>query len=96
VKYYNGEELQTKEDVYMNKVAIVTGGGSGLGQAVALRLAKEGIHIAVVDIQEEGGNATVKQAKALGVASFFCEGRCFKAGRSEKLCGSNCRPVWHN
>ncbi|AWP38273.1 glucose 1-dehydrogenase [Weizmannia sp. CD-2023] len=55
----------------MNKVAIVTGGGSGLGQAVALRLAKEGVHIVVVDIQEEGGNATVEKVKALGVDSFF-------------------------
>ncbi|AJO21417.1 glucose 1-dehydrogenase [Weizmannia coagulans] len=55
----------------MNKVAIVTGGGSGLGQAVALRLEKEGVHIVVVDIQEEGGNATVEKVKALGVDSFF-------------------------
>jgi len=33
-----------------NKVAIVTGAGQGLGEAIALRLAKEGCSVAIVDI----------------------------------------------
>ncbi len=37
----------------MSKTAIITGGGSGLGQSTAVRLAQEGINIAVVDISEE-------------------------------------------
>lgn len=38
----------------MGKVAIITGGGSGLGQATAERLAQEGVNIAVVDVSEKG------------------------------------------
>jgi hypothetical protein len=52
-----------KEAVNMSKVAIITGGGSGLGQAAAIRWAIEGINIAVVDINEEGGNETVKMVE---------------------------------
>ena len=55
----------------MAKVAIITGAGSGLGQATALRLAEEGINIAVVDINETGGNETVELVKKLGVDAFF-------------------------
>ncbi|MDS8877123.1 SDR family NAD(P)-dependent oxidoreductase, partial [Streptococcus pneumoniae] len=50
----------------MAKTAIVTGGGSGLGQSAALRLAQEGINIAVVDISEKSGNDTVQKVKELG------------------------------
>ena len=43
-----------------NKAAIVTGGGSGLGQAVALKLADSGVSITVVDISEKAGTETVR------------------------------------
>jgi len=61
-----------KEEFLMDKkVAIITGAGSGLGQATAVRLAKEGVNIVVVDIDEKGGNQTVDLVKELGVDSFF-------------------------
>lgn len=41
-------------------VAIVTGGASGLGEAAARRLAKEGCKVVIADIQEERGNEVVK------------------------------------
>lgn len=55
----------------MLKVAIITGAGSGLGQATALRLAEEGINITVVDVNETAGNETVKLVKEIGVEAIF-------------------------
>jgi NAD(P)-dependent dehydrogenase (short-subunit alcohol dehydrogenase family) len=43
---------------FVGKVAIVTGGGSGLGEATAVRLAREGATVAVVDIRHEAAQAT--------------------------------------
>ena len=40
---------------FHDKVAIVTGGGSGIGRATARRLASEGAAVTVADIQHSGG-----------------------------------------
>ncbi|XP_062124341.1 epidermal retinol dehydrogenase 2-like isoform X2 [Drosophila sulfurigaster albostrigata] len=44
-----------------NEVAVVTGAAGGLGRAIALELAKRGCHIAVVDVNIEGAEETVRQ-----------------------------------
>lgn len=44
-----------------NKVGIVTGSASGIGRGVALAMAKEGAHIAIVDINEEKGKETLEE-----------------------------------
>ncbi len=54
------------------RVAIVTGSGSGIGQAIALRFAAEGAKVVVSDINEQGGVATVESiTRAGGQATFF-------------------------
>lgn len=63
----------------MSKTAIITGGGSGLGQSTAVRLAQEGINIAVVDISEKGGNETVEMVKKLGPDAIFIKADVSKA-----------------
>ncbi|MCM3611842.1 glucose 1-dehydrogenase [Planococcus sp. MERTA32b] len=63
----------------MSKTAIITGAGSGLGQSTALRLAQEGVNIAVVDVNEEGGNETVSKVKELGADALFIKADVSKA-----------------
>lgn len=48
------------------KVALVTGGGSGIGRATALRLAREGAAVVVADVDDEGGRETVRQIEEAG------------------------------
>ena len=54
-----------------NKVAIVTGGASGLGKSSAKLLAREGAKIVVSDIDEEGGKKVVQQIKEDGGEAIF-------------------------
>ncbi len=49
-----------------DKVAWVTGGGSGIGRAITLRLASEGAKVAVADIVEENALATVELVSEAG------------------------------
>lgn len=48
------------------KVAIVTGGGSGIGKAICRALAAEGAHVVVADINEKAAQETCNELSALG------------------------------
>ena len=48
------------------KTAVVTGAGSGLGQACAVKLARDGAAVAVWDLNAEGAAATVRTIEAEG------------------------------
>lgn len=54
-----------------NKVAIIIGGGGGIGRATALRFAKEGAQVVVSDLQEEKGVETVHLIKETGGDGLF-------------------------
>jgi NAD(P)-dependent dehydrogenase (short-subunit alcohol dehydrogenase family) len=53
------------------KVAIVTGGASGIGRAAALALARQGVRLLVADVDTDGGQATVQAIIAAGGAATF-------------------------
>ena len=54
-----------------NKVAIITGAGSGIGRASAIMFAKEGAKIIVADINDGGGEDTVAAIKSSGGEAAF-------------------------
>lgn len=54
-----------------NKVAVITGGGTGIGKETALLFAKEGAKIVITDINEQSGNETVSDIQAIGGEALF-------------------------
>lgn len=68
-----------------NKVALITGAGSGFGRATAILFSKEGAKISVVDIDKKGGQETVKFIKGHGGDAFFVDADVSKASDNEKM-----------
>ena len=59
------------EKMFENKVVIVTGGGSGIGQATAVLYAQGGAKVIVSDIDEKGAQETVASIKKAGGDASF-------------------------
>jgi NAD(P)-dependent dehydrogenase (short-subunit alcohol dehydrogenase family) len=55
----------------LGKVALVTGGASGMGRIIALRLAERGAKVAIFDVNEEGLAATAAEAER--ISPFRCD-----------------------
>jgi len=56
------------------KTALITGGATGMGRAIALRLAKEGVDVAInYSRSEKEALETKSEAEALGVKSIICK-----------------------
>ncbi len=70
-----------------NRTAIVTGGASGIGRAVALAYAREGARIVVSDIDEEGGAETVEliEEATSGAEAVFVRADASSADDHEAL-----------
>ncbi|CCF84824.1 SDR family oxidoreductase [Nitrolancea hollandica] len=64
----------------MEKVALVTGAGSGIGRASALAFAREGAKVVVSDISIEGGEATGQMIRAAGGEATFAQADVAQAG----------------
>ena len=55
------------------KVALVTGGASGIGRATALTFAREGAKLIIADMQEDGGQQTVHMIREQGGDATFVQ-----------------------
>ena len=55
------------------KIALITGAGSGIGRASAVRFAEEGARVVVAEIQPQLGDATVEAVRAAGGEASFIE-----------------------
>ena len=53
-----------------DKVAIVTGGGQGIGRALTLRLAREGCRVAIFDLSQEAGEASAALAPEAVIKTY--------------------------
>ena len=50
----------------LKDISIVTGSGSGIGRAIALKLANEGFHVAVIDLDETAARSTTRDIVSQG------------------------------
>ena len=62
---------------FTGKIVLITGGGGGLGRALALRISIRGARIYIMDINRDGGEETVRMIReAGGVARFMMGDAC--------------------
>jgi NAD(P)-dependent dehydrogenase (short-subunit alcohol dehydrogenase family) len=55
----------------LNRLAMVTGGASGIGAAIAVAFAQEGAHVAVLDLNEAKAEGVVQRIEATGRKGWF-------------------------
>ena len=67
------------------KIALVTGGSSGIGRASALAFAREGAKVVVADVTAEGGQETVRLIKEAGGEARFLKVDVARAAEVETL-----------
>lgn len=68
-----------------NKVALVSGGASGLGRAQSMTMAREGASVVVTDINEEGAQAVAEEIKSAGGKAIFLHQDVTKEARWEEV-----------
>lgn len=67
------------------RVAVVTGAGSGIGHAIATRAAREGATVVVADIVPDAGRATVAEIEQMGERALFVETDVSRAEDTQRL-----------
>jgi len=67
------------------KVALITGAGSGIGRQSALLFAREGAAVLVVDVNDVAGNETVTLVKQAGGRAAYCRADVSKAAECQRM-----------
>ncbi|OGG43702.1 MAG: hypothetical protein A3F84_27310 [Candidatus Handelsmanbacteria bacterium RIFCSPLOWO2_12_FULL_64_10] len=68
-----------------DRVAIVTGAGSGIGRATAVLMAREGARVVVVDIADGAGQETARMIRGAGGDAVYCHADVGKAQGARKM-----------
>jgi len=68
-----------------DKVALITGGGSGIGRESALLFARQGAAVVVVDINDPGGEETVEQISGAGGRATYVHADVSVAAECEQM-----------
>lgn len=68
-----------------DKVAIVSGSGRGIGREIALKLASEGAHVVVNDLDTAPADDTVAAIRDLGGQAVACAGSVTEDGFAERF-----------
>ena len=68
-----------------DKVALITGSGSGIGRASALLFSREGAKVVVADLDDEGGRRTVSEITQQGGSAFFVHADVTNASDAENM-----------
>lgn len=67
------------------QVAVITGSGGGIGAVIARRLAGQGAHIVINDVNAEGAERVAADLRELGVEVLVCVGSVTKADEVEAM-----------
>jgi NAD(P)-dependent dehydrogenase (short-subunit alcohol dehydrogenase family) len=71
VSLFNVNKFAKKMFQLNKKIAVVTGGGSGIGKAVALLFAKQGAEVHVLDLNESSCNSTINEIHQTDAKAFM-------------------------
>ena len=68
-----------------DKVALITGGGSGIGRETALLFAREGAALVLADVNDAGGEETAQLVRAAGSQAAYVHADVSRAADCEKM-----------
>jgi NAD(P)-dependent dehydrogenase (short-subunit alcohol dehydrogenase family) len=68
-----------------NKVALITGAGSGIGRESALLFAREGARVVVADVNDEAGRAVVEELRSAGGEAVYVHADVSKSAEAEGM-----------
>lgn len=78
------------------KVAVVTGGGSGLGEAICIRLAREGARVAVLEINEDAAKLTAELVGGVAIRADVSDSPSVEAALEQAEAALGPVDIWVN